>query len=168
MAAGILFDFDDTLVETTVYFNVAKDRFAGIMEGLGFPPEEALNALNRFDIENVRKCGGFFKQCFPEALGQTYEFYCKSYGVAHERLRRKEIEGLGWWVFSQPVRPVPGAEDVLSSLHGRFPFFWRLKETPACNMKESVRAGCPGGLRAYTSSLIKAVKPILKLLPSKT
>lgn len=141
MTAGILFDFDDTLVETTVYFNVAKDRFAGIMEGLGFPPEEALNALNRFDIENVRKCGGFFKQCFPEALGQTYEFYCKSYGVAHERLRRKEIEGLGWWVFSQPVRPVPGAEDVLSSLHGRFPLFLATKGDPGLQYERVSESG---------------------------
>lgn len=130
MTAGVLFDFDDTLVETTIYFNMAKDMFAGIMEGLGFPPEEALTVLNRFDIENVQKCGGFFKQCFPEALGRTYEFYCKSYGVPQERLRRKEIEDLGWWVFSQPARPLPGAEGVLSSLHGRFPLFLATKGDP--------------------------------------
>lgn len=70
MGQGILFDFDDTLVETTVHFNRSKRRFAERMTVLGFPGEEALEILNEFDIQNVRLCGGFLK----EGKTMTMEF----------------------------------------------------------------------------------------------
>lgn len=129
---GILFDFDDTLVETTVHFNRAKGRFARIMAGLGFPVEEALATLNKNDIKNVRKFGGFLQQCFPRAMGETYEYYCRAFGREYSRTMRKEIEDIGWWVFEQPVRPIAGAEDVLRRLYGKFPLFLATKgEQPA-------------------------------------
>ncbi|TEB06964.1 hypothetical protein Psch_00499 [Pelotomaculum schinkii] len=68
MKRGILMDFDDTLVETTVYFNQAKSWFATLMAGMGFPAEKALSTLNEYDIKNVQLSGGFFKDCFPRAL----------------------------------------------------------------------------------------------------
>jgi len=59
---GCIFDFDDTLVETTIHFDRAKARFAARMAEIGFPVEEALEVLNHFDISNVLKCGGFHKE----------------------------------------------------------------------------------------------------------
>ena len=83
---GCIFDFDDTLVETTVYYDWAKERFARQMGDFGFPGQEALNTLNQFDISNVLRCGGFLKECFPDALVQTYEYFCKKHGteVCHD------------------------------------------------------------------------------------
>ncbi|OPZ75723.1 MAG: hypothetical protein BWY80_00018 [Firmicutes bacterium ADurb.Bin456] len=130
MSSGILFDFDDTLVETTVHFNRAKDRFAARMNALGFPGEEALEVLNVFDIRNVRRYGGFFKQCFPLALGETYEFYCRSNGRKCAPQQKKEMEDLGWWVFEQPVQPVEGAMEVLQRLCGVLPLFLATKGDP--------------------------------------
>ncbi|HWI54677.1 MAG TPA: hypothetical protein VNT57_03220, partial [Desulfobacteria bacterium] len=78
---GCILDFDDTLVETTIYFDKAKERFAEKMYLLGFPVEEALDILNHFDISNVLECGGFHKECFPKALVQTYEHYCGKHDV---------------------------------------------------------------------------------------
>jgi putative hydrolase of the HAD superfamily len=113
MQCGILFDFDDTLVETTVHFNAAKEKFAGIMSSLNFPAEEALDVLNRNDIRNVRQCGGFFKECFPRALGETYEYYCRTFNRDINRALKKEIEDLGWQVYEQPAEPVKDAGTVL-------------------------------------------------------
>ncbi|MCL6638661.1 MAG: HAD family hydrolase [Firmicutes bacterium] len=141
MSRGILFDFDDTLVETTVFFNEAKKQFAGLMENFGVPPGEALDTLNRFDIANVKKYGGFLKQCFPEALGQTYEFYCRKNGRPYSEKMRKEIEDLGWWVFAQPVRPVPGAEEVLARLKPHFPLFLATKGDPVLQLKRVGESG---------------------------
>ena len=130
MGSAILMDFDDTLVETTVHFNRAKNRFARIMTGMGFPDEEVLETLNQFDIKNVRLYGGFLKDCFPRALGETYEHYCKAFGRDYNPVLRKEVEDLGWWVFEQPARPIQGAEEVLGRLHGRFPLLLATKGDP--------------------------------------
>lgn len=131
MRRGILIDFDDTLVETTVYFNQAKSRFATLMAGMGFPAEKALSTLNEYDIKNVQQSGGFFKECFPLALGETYEYYCQVYGRNYCSKTRKEIEDLGWWVYQQQVRPIQGAEDVLAQLAVRYPLFLATKGEPA-------------------------------------
>ncbi len=96
---GCIFDFDDTLVETTIYYDTAKERFAARMREMGFPANEALHTLNRFDISNVLKCGGFHKECFPNALVQTYEYYCGQDGLEVCPDTRKWMGDLGWWVF---------------------------------------------------------------------
>ncbi|HBC94663.1 MAG TPA: hypothetical protein DCZ10_17635 [Pelotomaculum sp.] len=131
MRRGILMDFDDTLVETTVYFSQAKSRFATLMAGMGFPAEKALSTLNEYDIKNVQLSGGFFKDCFPRALGETYAYCCRVYGANYCGKTRQEIEDLGWWVYRQPVRPIQGAEEVLAQLAGRSPLLLATKGEPA-------------------------------------
>lgn len=136
MERGILIDFDDTLVETTVYFNQAKSWFATLMAGMGFPAEKALSTLNEFDIKNVQRRGGFFKECFAKALGETYEYYCGVYGRTYCSKTRQEIEDLGWWVYRQPVRPIQGADEVLAQLAGKYPLFLATKgESAVQNMR---------------------------------
>lgn len=141
MRRSVLFDFDDTLVETTVHFNHAKSRFARIMANMGFPAGEALDTLNENDIKNVRLCGGFLKECFPRALGETYEHYCKAFGQDYSHALREEIEGLGWWVFDQPARPIRGAEEVLEQLHGKFPIFLATKGDPVAQKERVEESG---------------------------
>lgn len=123
MQCGVLFDFDDTLVETTVHFNNAKEKFAGIMSSLNFPAEEALETLNRLDIRNVKNCSGFFKECFPRALGETYDYYCNNFRREIDCDLRKEIEDLGWQVYEYPVLPIKNAGAVLRKLHSRYPLY---------------------------------------------
>jgi putative hydrolase of the HAD superfamily len=127
MRSGILIDFDDTLVETTVFFNQAKNKFATLMSDMGFPADLALTTLNELDIKNVQQSGGFYRDCFPRALGETYEYYCQVYGCNYNIKTRQEIEDLGWWVYRQPARPIQGAEKVLEQLAGRYPLFLATK-----------------------------------------
>lgn len=131
MQCGVLFDFDDTLVETTVHFNAAKEKFARIMSSLNFPAEEALDILNRNDIRNVRQCGGFFKECFPRALGETYEYYCNVFNSKINYNLKKEIEDLGWQVYEQPAKPIKNAGTVLESLYGRYPLYLATRGEPS-------------------------------------
>lgn len=141
MRCGILFDFDDTLVETTVHFNSAKSRFARIMAELGFPSQEALDILNQNDINNVQKYGGFLKECFPRALVETYEYYCQKSGRDRNPALRKKIEDLGWWVFDQPAQPIRGAEKVLQRLHGKLPLFLATKGDPSVQRERVEESG---------------------------
>jgi putative hydrolase of the HAD superfamily len=124
---GCIFDFDDTLVETTVYYDKAKEHFARKMDTMGYPMDEALKILNQFDISNVIKCGGFHKNCFPDALVQTYEYYCDNFGhpICHDI--KQWMADLGWWVFKQPTELIDGANEVLKTLYSYMPLFLATK-----------------------------------------
>lgn len=113
---GIIWDFDDTLVNTAVFFEEARYQFADYMVSLGFPLTEILEVLNTKDIENVNRAGGFLKHCFPEAMVQTYHHFCEREGILPNASINKRIEDIGWWVFSQKPEPIKGAEEVLSQL----------------------------------------------------
>ncbi len=124
---GIIFDFDDTLVETTVYFDQAKKKFAKRMQELGFPVPESLDTLNRFDIRNVLNCGGFLKECFPKALKETYEYYCDSHNQELCEQTSTWMEQIGWEVFEAPVVLIDGASEVVAKLAEQYRIFLATK-----------------------------------------
>jgi putative hydrolase of the HAD superfamily len=141
---GCIFDFDDTLVEATIYYDMAKDRFAEKMEEFGFPGKEALEVLNRFDISNVLKCGGFHKECFPNALAQTFEYYCELYGMTVCPVTRQWMTDLGWQVFEQPVELIHGAEDIVAALSSLMPLFLATKGDWEIQSKRLEASGLTG------------------------
>lgn len=127
--AGIIWDFDDTLVNTTIYFEIAREKYSRFMVRLGFPLDQVLENLNRLDIENVRKCGGFLKECFPMAMVQTYVHFCGLSGIDPSPDICRKVENMGWWVFEQKPVPLPAAAGVLEKLRaeGRFEMFLATK-----------------------------------------
>jgi putative hydrolase of the HAD superfamily len=141
LPSGVLFDFDDTLVETTIHFNHAKKKFAGIMSSLDFPAAEALETLNQIDIRNVKHCGGFFKECFPHALGETYDYYCKHLKREINPGLRKEIEDLGWQVYDHPVKTMKNAGIVLKELHNRYPLYLATRGEPGVQKARLEQSG---------------------------
>ncbi|HBV96745.1 MAG: hypothetical protein JL50_15805 [Peptococcaceae bacterium BICA1-7] len=130
MKKGIIFDFDDTLVETTVHFEISRERFTSFMKSLDFPAAEVLETLDRNDIENVKKMGGYMKECFPQAMVQTYRHFCSRKGISGDPEKCKEVERIGWWVFEQRPDIVPGAIEVLESLRGDFHILLATKGDP--------------------------------------
>jgi putative hydrolase of the HAD superfamily len=141
LPSGVLFDFDDTLVETTIHFNHAKEKFAGIMSSLDFPAAEALETLNQIDIRNVKHCGGFFKAYFPHALGETYVYYCKHLKREINPGLRKEIEDLGWQVYDHPVKTMKNAGIVLKELHNRYPLYLATRGEPGVQKARLEQSG---------------------------
>jgi len=154
-----LFDFDDTLVYTNQIFDRAKELFYTAMDTLRLRDEKIDHILNDFDISNVRRHGGFHKECFPLALRQTYEYYCQLHGQDADEKLAGDFEQLGWQVYDEPAQLIPGAIEVLQGLgqdytlflltqgdeliqkdrmtkSGLLPFFYRyyifhVKDTPA-------------------------------------
>ena len=127
MIAGIIFDFDDTLIETTKHFDLAKEKFRIRMAQLEFPAEDCLVTLNQFDIKNVLKSGGFMKDCFPLALGETYDYYCQKYKRRACKGTRAEIVNLGWQVFQHDIEIIDGVIEVLDKLSADYPLFLATK-----------------------------------------
>lgn len=138
---GIIFDLDDTLIETTRYFNEAKERFRVLMEREGFPGEEAVKKLNEFDIANVKKMGGFMKECFPRALGQTYEYFCSLYRRTPDPQKKEEVERLGWELFTREIELVEGAEEVLKELAKAYPLYLATKGDPQLQLAKVKASG---------------------------
>jgi len=119
----VLFDFDDTLVYTNQIFDQAKDRFYSAMDSLELRDEKIDQILNDFDIANVRRHGGFHKECFPLALRQTYEYYCKLQGKDIIEEKANDFERLGWQVYDEPAELIPGALEILQSLSQHYTLF---------------------------------------------
>lgn len=138
---GIIFDFDDTLVETTVYFEISRERFARYMTGLDFPRDDVLCTLDRMDIENVKRCGGFLKECFPNAMVRTYKHFCSIGNIVPDPGVCREVEEIGWWVFEQRPIPVRGAGDVLEELSAEFDLFLATKGDPSIQWKRIEESG---------------------------
>lgn len=138
---GIIFDFDDTLVETTIFFEISREKFACLMTGLNFPLEEVLATLDRLDIDNVRRCGGFLKECFPNAMVGTYRHFCEIHNINPDPAVCREVEEIGWWVFDQKPVPVPGAGDALEKLSCRFDLFLATKGDPSIQWKRIEESG---------------------------
>lgn len=138
---GIIFDFDDTLVESAVFFEMARENFARYMSGLGFPLEEVLSTLDRLDIENVKRCGGFLKECFPKAMVGTYSHFCQLDCKIPDLGISKTIEEMGWWVFEQVPAPVRGAREVLEELAGEYDLFLATKGDASIQWKRIEESG---------------------------
>ncbi|KJR96367.1 MAG: hypothetical protein VR68_14630 [Peptococcaceae bacterium BRH_c4a] len=144
---GIIFDFDDTLVENAVFFEISRKKFVLFMEGLGFHSEEVLVTLDRIDIENVTKCGAFLKECFPGAMAQTYDHFCAVNDILPRPDLRREALDIGWWVFRQKPVPVKGSKDVLEELGRRYDLFLATKGDPTVQWQRIEDSGLKGYFR---------------------
>ena len=141
MSVGILIDFDDTLVQTTLYFEMAREKYARYMVKLGFPLEEVLDVLDRADIENVHKYGGFLKECFPYAMAQTYDHFCNIKKIKASDDARRKVEDMGWWVFDQPPGLIPGVGEALEELSADYPLYLATKGDPSVQLERVTRSG---------------------------
>ena len=52
-----IFDADDTLWESALYFRRAEEDFTALMESLGFDPESTIREVHRRDIERLVASG---------------------------------------------------------------------------------------------------------------
>ncbi|MDO4581058.1 MAG: HAD family hydrolase [Bacillota bacterium] len=123
-ARAIIFDFDDTLVQTNVLYEQARVIFFAAMRRLGFCPDAAMaEYLDKADIAALERAGYMAKHCFPQALRDTYIYYCRRQGRLPEDRQAREIEDIGWAVFDQEAEHVPGALELLKALHGVYPLY---------------------------------------------
>ncbi|RMH56674.1 MAG: HAD family hydrolase [Candidatus Hydrogenedentota bacterium] len=94
----IVFDFDDTLVETGVLFHEVLDSLVSTITSAlpGTPPPAAdiLKTQSRFDIELVEQMG-VVPERFAQSLIRTYRFYLEKYGLSSEPEREAFLEREG-------------------------------------------------------------------------
>jgi putative hydrolase of the HAD superfamily len=114
--AGIIFDFDDTLVYSHEQFLLTEQAFLARMAELGLYDDDLLSAARARDIDNVRQAGYMAAECFPMALAQTYESYCGKYGCIPDDNETRQLLLLGWQPYTSLPRDVEGARELLRRL----------------------------------------------------
>lgn len=121
MRQAIILDFDDTLVETNILFELAKQDFIKWMEELGFDAAGLPDKIDAYDIAHVKRLGGFMMECFPLALGDSYAYLCAAHGRPVCELTRQRAQDLGWAVFDAKPRVKDGVRETLATLSRDYP-----------------------------------------------
>ena len=114
--AGIIFDFDDTLVYAHELFLAAQQEFCRHMQGMGIYDEKLMSVVEKLDIDNVRSVGYMAAECFPLALGQAYEVYCAKYGRTAKTDEKGFFIRLGWQPYELRPRVMEEAHTLLTDL----------------------------------------------------
>lgn len=113
--SGIIFDGDDTLWETSVFYTEAKQNFFGEMSSLGFDPKEVEKLFEKTDIANLNRLG-FTKQRFPTSMADTYKYFCTQYGMENKKEIASKLKAIGYSVFERKPIILDHAENVLKQL----------------------------------------------------
>ncbi|MBQ6808046.1 MAG: HAD family hydrolase [Firmicutes bacterium] len=117
---AIIFDFDDTLVQSYPLFLYYEALFIEELLKMGLGERESIRAfLRERDIALVTQAGYPAIDCFPRALQETYVHFCEEEGKVPDPHQVEVLFKLGWNVHLDRPQPVPGARELLESLKGK-------------------------------------------------
>jgi putative hydrolase of the HAD superfamily len=117
----IIFDLDDTLIETTPVYDAVIERFAAEITAL-FPRvsiEQARELQDEIDIRGAEAMG-FGKERFPWSLAESYRVLAARAAVPPDPKVEERFMMLGYSVFDRAPDLVEGARELLDDLKGRF------------------------------------------------
>ncbi|MGM0380457.1 MAG: HAD family hydrolase [bacterium] len=118
MVRRIIFDLDDTLIQTGQYYNRQLELFTEkILDNFSRPEDSEEVLTNYFEIDSkaIMK-HGYDKAHFPEAMAKTWEYYCRQEDKPLREDDLQECQEIGWEVYSTVPEPVEGMEEILNRL----------------------------------------------------
>lgn len=117
----IVFDLDDTLLDTGPCFNAAIDLFIDRMTehfGDAVEAEEVRRVQEESDVPSSPG-GGFDPTRFPRSFVATYHHFCRAEGVEPNAEAERSWYDLGWEAFNKVPEIYADAVEVLESLRDR-------------------------------------------------
>src|SRR3989304_7837325 len=121
-ADAVIFDGDDTLWQTQILYDQAKENFFTLMGDLGFNRYKAESALAEVDVKNV-SIYGFSKQRFSISMKNVYELLSQEQGKPIDPNALKKIERFGLSVFRKKAPIVNHAKEILLTLRDQYRLF---------------------------------------------
>ncbi len=122
---NLIIDCDDTLWENNRFFLDAHEKFVSLMEAQGYSRERADALLLRLEMENVSRYGyGARSQAMSMA---------DVYGLLEPEPKPEVLEkirNIGDDVFHHPVCLLPGVEETVPKLAGRYTMVMYTKGNP--------------------------------------
>ena len=117
---AIIFDADDTLWDTQVLYERAKEQFYDWMAREGFGDQEAVaTALTRTDLANM-PLYGFSRHRFPQSMKDVYDRLTTQAGRKADPEKLEQVAEIGYGVFRQRAQLVEGAGEVLVKLQRQY------------------------------------------------
>jgi putative hydrolase of the HAD superfamily len=112
---AIIFDGDDTLWQTQILYDQAKEDFFNLMVSEGFNRESVCQKFSEIDVANVKKYG-FSKTRFPNSMMETYKFFCEQIQMPAKTDVLKRARAIGNSVFQRQPFMNPNVRHILKNL----------------------------------------------------
>jgi len=112
----LIFDLDDTLIYTHQVFAELTDEFLRQMASLGLADDNLYYTLDAFDREAVEQADAYVPWAFPQAMRQTYAFYCEKLFQPFDEEQAAAFEALGGSFREADYSLVDGAKTLLDTL----------------------------------------------------
>ncbi len=155
-----IFDADDTLWESALYFRRAEEDFVALMQSLGFDPEAIRQEVHTRDIERLSITGygarPYMETLFDIARGKVTEL--TPYLV-------DSLEYISNCLLRHPLVLLPGVLDTLNRMHraGKRMLVYTMGEEDHQNDKfsRSGIAGLFGGIRVVPVKTEETMRELL-------
>lgn len=118
MIKAVFIDMDDTLLATTALYEVAKDKFKTYMAPYGITREELEAVYNQAERDNF-KLHGYSRARFPASFEKTLKHFIPD--ATPEMVA--EVRGYGEKVFETQAALLPGTEEAIELLTGKYPVY---------------------------------------------
>lgn len=118
MIKTVFIDMDDTLLATTALYEVAKDKFKAYMAPYGITREELEAVYNQAERDNF-KIHGYSRARFPASFENTLKHFIPD--ATPEMVA--DIRSFGEAVFDTPAALLPGTEEAIDLLTGKYPVY---------------------------------------------
>lgn len=115
MKSPLLFDLDDTLIESTQHYIETREAFYVFLQQHipAAPQEEIEEELNRIGNKWAQQPAGYDRDRFPVNLIQTYQAIANRYDHTPQPEVAQQLYELGSEVFEAPNRPYKGVVEML-------------------------------------------------------
>jgi putative hydrolase of the HAD superfamily len=112
----VILDLDDTLVDTSDVYYLAREKFLREMVSSGFSRSQALETFESIETRNIRLFG-IFPERYTRSMIESYDILCKKGGIEPSERIQQVIRRIGGTVSRVMPKPLPGAIPLLKWLH---------------------------------------------------
>jgi putative hydrolase of the HAD superfamily len=136
----VIFDGDDTLWETEVLYDQARDDAAALVAATGIDPALFVELQRQIDVRNVARFG-LRKERFPTSSVDAYRELVERRGDVMSDVVADDVYRASASVFGRPARLVDGAADVLGELSRRHDLALLTKGDPTVQQRRIAQSG---------------------------
>jgi putative hydrolase of the HAD superfamily len=131
----VIFDLDDTLIDTSHVYWVARKRFADTVKTQGVPEDIIIDTFEHIDAENIKKFG-LVPSRYGVSMSETYDVLASKYSLHRHESVAREIKICGDVVLHSLPKLIPGAMDLLKWVSTQFDLVLLTRGIPELQQKK--------------------------------